>query len=981
MDTRMGPPPPPIDRSPDNLRANSEITLRNSSSLLGLQLPNMEPDPALEIRPSGPLLQSWLPFQNLSPRTSDDTFAPETAARFPHNDQEAWNPLHVTGVPPHSSVLDYPHHPAKHQRANEPDARFSYYPYGTPSEIGSQFNGFAPPSDSGYGSKSCATRSVVSSSFPLDSAPSPQHLPFNENHRFDITSIVDPVASNQPNDDAAAAAAAAVSGAAIGAVPSQFQVQYQDKTIKCDYRGCNWRGKCPSEKRKHEARHEKPFKCDEPNCHRNEGFGTINDLERHKRCVHKKKPERGHKMYICFGKNCPRRNKMWPRLDNFRQHINRMHAGEDVDELLNRSDVWYQRWKREQEKKTSVVDRFPSSPTRQEPQMQMATPNRSERNSNNDDAHQSASDLIAPSQIVKNPDIQSSAGFRLSPIKNFSSYGDRDTILAEAVSGKTVSQQTHAEQQSTTLPGLRALNLHSSFDQGPLEVDSLGPLSSPLQNSSSKGKSSDVVAEAAMNVVDAMTKMMTSSPRRQGSKGQTDRRNSIDRDEAALCNKRKEMIQMILSAALEQLGGGQTPGSAATHDKTCKTSGHETEPKEERVFKCDFCPKTTRLRCELKKHMKRHERPYGCTFPKCHKTFGSKADWKRHENSQHFHLQCWRCTQRDTTGLECARLFYRQEMYVQHLSKDHRIENRKDIDTFIRKNRIGRNGQSQFWCGFCKMIIPLKQQGLGAWNERFDHIDTVHFKNGERIGDWLPPGGHLTKEKERDEEKRKKAEEKRNNENAAASAANNNHNCENDTTSNSSDSSCGDDDEIGDSSLPATTAAAAATSSESQNRVRQETAREMSVELLDVRPQNATPVPASNTNSRKRKLPAEEAVTAQSYENTITLSKANTTAAAATTRDHGQSRTSNPAASGRRLNPTSRGGASPATSQRLADRERRETAALLFSTTEEPEKRNSVFCCQCMQGPWYPEIFAQCTVCSHTFCHCCVWECIPVEQE
>lgn len=92
--------------------------------------------------------------------------------------------------------------------------------------------------------------------------------------------------------------------------------------------------------RKHEARHEKSFKCDEPNCNRKEGFGTINDLERHKKCVHKKEPGRGpKKMYICFGKNCPRRNKMWPRLDNFRQHINRMHEREDVDELLNRQVV------------------------------------------------------------------------------------------------------------------------------------------------------------------------------------------------------------------------------------------------------------------------------------------------------------------------------------------------------------------------------------------------------------------------------------------------------------------------------------------------------------------------------------------------------------------------------------------------------------------------------------------------------------------
>lgn len=89
--------------------------------------------------------------------------------------------------------------------------------------------------------------------------------------------------------------------------------------------------------RKHEARHKKLFKCDEPNCTRTEGFGTINDLARHKKCVHKKDPERGPKvLYMCFGQNCPRSNKKWPRLDNFRQHLARMHNNEDINELLRR---------------------------------------------------------------------------------------------------------------------------------------------------------------------------------------------------------------------------------------------------------------------------------------------------------------------------------------------------------------------------------------------------------------------------------------------------------------------------------------------------------------------------------------------------------------------------------------------------------------------------------------------------------------------
>lgn len=156
--------------------------------------------------------------------------------------------------------------------------------------------------------------------------------------------------------------------------------------------------------------------------------------------------------------------------------------------------------------------------------------------------------------------------------------------------------------------------------------------------------------------------------------------------------------------------------------------------------------------------MKRHERPYGCTFPKCYKEFGSKADWKRHENSQHFHLQSWRCTLPDIGDqtLECARLFYRQETYVQHLTSLHSIKD-EEIKPLLLKNRLGRNGQSQFWCGFCRKIIPLEQQGLEAWNERFNHIDVEHFKTGERIGSWVSPTGRLTKDQEKEAEKQEKA--------------------------------------------------------------------------------------------------------------------------------------------------------------------------------------------------------------------------------
>lgn len=118
----------------------------------------------------------------------------------------------------------------------------------------------------------------------------------------------------------------------------------------------------------------------------------------------------------------------------------------------------------------------------------------------------------------------------------------------------------------------------------------------------------------------------------------------------------------------------------------------------------------------------------------------------------------------DTTqgGLQCARLFYRQEVYTQHLKRHHHAGD-EDVRAAIYKNCIGPNGQSQlhglsqFWCGFCRDIVPLESQGLAAWNERFNHIDIQHFKKGERIGDWLLPSGHVTKDGAREEEKKKVA--------------------------------------------------------------------------------------------------------------------------------------------------------------------------------------------------------------------------------
>ena len=129
----------------------------------------------------------------------------------------------------------------------------------------------------------------------------------------------------------------------------------------------------------------------------------------------------------------------------------------------------------------------------------------------------------------------------------------------------------------------------------------------------------------------------------------------------------------------------------------------------------------------------------------CSKTFGSKNDWKRHENSQHFHLETWRCDEEKDDGGACAKVCYRRQSFQDHLKKEHEVSDPEVLKTKIDACRIGRNCQARFWCGFCVKLVDLTKKGVEAWTERFDHIDD-HFmgRHGltkQDIQDWIPVDG------------------------------------------------------------------------------------------------------------------------------------------------------------------------------------------------------------------------------------------------
>jgi hypothetical protein len=95
--------------------------------------------------------------------------------------------------------------------------------------------------------------------------------------------------------------------------------------------------------RKHELRHTKPFICQIAGCYRTEGFSTVNDLDRHTKSKHPSALQglQPTKRYRCHVQGCKSKEKLWPRLDNFRSHLKRVHqkilaTDEEFEEMVRR---------------------------------------------------------------------------------------------------------------------------------------------------------------------------------------------------------------------------------------------------------------------------------------------------------------------------------------------------------------------------------------------------------------------------------------------------------------------------------------------------------------------------------------------------------------------------------------------------------------------------------------------------------------------
>ncbi|CAG9955948.1 unnamed protein product, partial [Clonostachys rosea f. rosea IK726] len=146
---------------------------------------------------------------------------------------------------------------------------------------------------------------------------------------------------------------------------------------------------------------------------------------------------------------------------------------------------------------------------------------------------------------------------------------------------------------------------------------------------------------------------------------------------------------------------------------------------------CNTCGEKFRRPCDLRKHIKRHEKPYGCTFYLCKKTFGSKNDWKRHEGRQHPPPEMWECE------TNCGKVFGSRDLFKLHLEDLHHEMSPPIKEAKLEDNRSA----SSFWCGFCCCIVRVVSDTSDPQGVRFDHIGD-HFmgrrdQSTRNISEWL----------------------------------------------------------------------------------------------------------------------------------------------------------------------------------------------------------------------------------------------------
>ncbi|KAH7060611.1 hypothetical protein B0J12DRAFT_695972 [Macrophomina phaseolina] len=537
------------------------------------------------------------------------------------------------------------------------------------------------------------------------------------------------------------------------------------KSLLCP--DCGETAKCPSDFKKHTLKHTKPWTCDEPDCSRKEGFTTINDLKRHQKSVHKIGGM--SKSFRCVADRCRNKDKLWPRLDNFKQHINRMHKDEyDMDDLINRSQIF------------SSLGAGSSDISSAVPASQMESRIAgidSERSDVN------ATKIITPPAI---PLVQQ---------RNEESYGDLSPDLKvpfpaifpetrpwtqsnveEPENGIVQSQKAQENRMGSRRPQPDAPKLRELADAATAASNTRGRPSSgdgPIATSSKSESSKRGLAKEhphkslLAKISNMMAKSITNGAASESLQKAVLRALLELEDNRNIITTADSHSETASKANLKGRNPGKLPPRFSGPDgtelnistaevreglaamsrgiKKAVPKPKTTANTKTKKIKCPDCSSSFNRQCDLRKHSYRHSRPWGCTFSRCYKRLGSKSDWTRHEGNKHNHMAIWRCEQLRPSSASCdprrlhptvcAEIFWDVRNFSAHLISAHQLES-PSISSEIVVRHLSRGLNHRFWCGFCQAIIPLDRRGVKGSDIRNNHIDK-HFMEGKRINNWL----------------------------------------------------------------------------------------------------------------------------------------------------------------------------------------------------------------------------------------------------
>ncbi|GKT82935.1 C2H2 finger domain-containing protein [Colletotrichum tofieldiae] len=128
-----------------------------------------------------------------------------------------------------------------------------------------------------------------------------------------------------------------------------------------------------------------------------------------------------------------------------------------------------------------------------------------------------------------------------------------------------------------------------------------------------------------------------------------------------------------LSTGLDSGDGDSTPVEGAiTKDSFPQDIPMPPTQSLPAEFECQLCftLKKPKKPSDWTKHVHEDVQPFTCTWDRCRepKIFKRKADWVRHENEGHRHLEWWTCDVED-----CRHTCYRRDNFLQHLVREHKF--------------------------------------------------------------------------------------------------------------------------------------------------------------------------------------------------------------------------------------------------------------------------------------------------------------------